>query len=135
MSGEMNLQRLLKEMKPKLNAGEYVFCTVESQNHVAQLDPLCIFAEEESVTVILPKSKADAMSLHYSTILAWITLTIHSSLEAVGLTSAIAKALTEANISCNVVAAYYHDHIFVPINDATRAMAVLQALTGENHEQ
>lgn len=135
MSGETNLQKLLKEMKPKLNPGEYVYCIVESKSHAAQLDPLCIFAEEENVTVILPKDKADAMSLPYSTSFAWITLTIHSSLEAVGLTSAVAKALTKANISCNVVAAYYHDHIFIPINDATRAMDVLQALTGENHEQ
>ena len=135
MSGETNLQKLLKEMHPKLNEGEYVYCTVESKNDAAQLDPLGMFAEEESVTVILAKSKADALSLAYPMTFAWITLTIHSSLEAVGLTSAVAKALTEANISCNVVAAYYHDHIFVPLKDATRAMEVLQVLSGENHEQ
>ena len=135
MNGETNLQILLSGMQPKRNEGEYVYCIVESKNEAAQLDPLCMFAEEESVTVILPKSKADAMNLAYPTTFAWITLTIHSSLEAVGLTSAVAKALTEANISCNVVAAYYHDHVFVPIKDATRAMEVLQALTGENHEQ
>jgi uncharacterized protein len=135
MTGEINLQKLLRGMQPKHNKGEYVYCAVESKTDAAQLNPLCMFAEEESVTVILPKSKADAMSLNYSTTFAWITLTIHSALEAVGLTSAVAKALTEANISCNVVAAYYHDHIFVPIKDATRAMEVLQILTGENHEQ
>ena len=135
MSGETNLEKLLSGMRPKRNEGEYVYCTVESMTNAARLDPLCMFAEEERVTVILPKSKADAMSLAYPTTFAWITLTIHSSLEAVGLTSAVAKALTEANISCNVVAAYYHDHIFVPIKDAAQAMSVLQALTGENHEQ
>lgn len=135
MSGETNLQKLLKEMKPKLNEGEYVYCTVESKSQAAQLDPLCMFAEEESVTVILPRSKADSMGLSYPATFAWVTLTIHSSLEAVGLTSAVAKALTEENISCNVVAAYYHDHIFVPMRDGTRAMDVLNALTGANDEQ
>lgn len=56
-------------------------------------------------------------------------MTVHSSLEAVGLTAAFSKALTQANISCNVIAAYYHDHIFVPMKDAERAMEVLLALT------
>ena len=135
MSGEVNLQILLKEMKPSLKEGQYVYCTVESKDHAARLDPLCMFAEEESVTVILPKGCADSWNLRYSTIFAWITLTVHSSLEAVGLTSAIAKALTEADVSCNVVAAYYHDHIFVPIQDASRAMEALLTLRGESHEQ
>ena len=135
MSGEVNLQKLLKEMKPSLNEGQYVYCTVESKDHAARLDPLCMFAEDESVTVILPKDCADSWNLPYSAIFAWITLTIHSSLEAVGLTSAVAKALTEADISCNIVAAYYHDHIFVPIQDAARAMEALLILRGESHEQ
>ena len=86
------------------------------------------------MTVILPKLTAEEASLPYSTVCAWITLTIHSSLEAVGLTAAVSKALTEANISCNVVAAYYHDHIFVPIKDGTRALQILNDLTGEYDE-
>jgi uncharacterized protein len=59
---------------------------------------------------------------------AWITLTVHSALEAVGLTAAFSKALADVNISCNVVAGYYHDHIFVPQQDAEKAMAVLESL-------
>jgi len=77
----------------------------------------------------LPKHQADDSALPYSVICAWITLTVHSSLEAVGLTAAVSKALTDANISCNVVAAYYHDHIFVPVRDAKQAIAVLLELT------
>jgi uncharacterized protein len=91
--------------------------------------------EKEGVTVILPKEKADAMNMPYSAIYAWITLTVHSSLEAVGLTAAVAKSLTEADISCNVVAAFYHDHIFVPVKDAERAMNALQKLIGTRNEQ
>jgi hypothetical protein len=135
MSGETNLQKLLQEMNPRLNEGEYVYCTLESKDQAAQLDPLCMFAEEESVTVILPRRQADTSGFHYETTFAWITLTVHSSLEAVGLTSAVSHALAEAQISCNVVAAYYHDHIFVPVQDAALAMDVLHTLKGEAREQ
>jgi len=125
MSGETNLQNLLKNMKPELNPGEFVFCLLDSFEHAAALQPLFIFQEQEGVTVILPKEQADDQHIPYPTVCAWITLTVHSSLEAVGLTAAVSKALTEANISCNVVAAYYHDHIFVPIKDGTQALQVL----------
>lgn len=129
MAGETDLQKLLQGMQPELNEGEYVFCTVDSFQRAALLNPICVFQEKEAVTIILPKPKADDLALPYSVICAWITLTVHSSLEAVGLTAAVSKSLTDANMSCNVVAAYYHDHIFVPVQDAKRAMDVLLQLT------
>jgi hypothetical protein len=129
MTGETNLQRLLLDMKPKLNEGEFVFCTVDSAENANTLNPLCTFQESEGTTLIISKQQADAAALPYSVVCAWITLTVHSSLEAVGLTAAVSKALTEANVSCNVVAAYYHDHIFVPVQDAKRAMTVLTNLS------
>jgi hypothetical protein len=129
MSGETDLTKLLQGMKPRLNEGKFVYCTVDSIRQAAKLDPLCMFQEEEAVTVILPKQQADEASLAYSIVCAWITLTVHSSLEAVGLTAAVSKALTEADISCNVVAAYHHDHIFIPARDAKRAMNVLEELS------
>ena len=128
MPGETNLEKLLQDMQPELNEGEYVFCTVDSFQQAVPLDPVCIFQEREAVTIILGKQKADDIALPYSVICAWITLTIHSSLEAVGLTAVVSKALMNANISCNMVAAYYHDHIFVPVQDAKHAMDVLQQL-------
>lgn len=129
MTGETDLQKLLKELRPELNPGEYVFCTVNSLAHAAELDPLCIFQEKEEVTVILSKIKADENILFYPVICAWITLNVHSALEAIGLTAAISKVLTDANISCNVVAAFYHDHLFIPIKDAPKAMEVLRGLS------
>ena len=135
MIGEVDLSKLVRGMSPERNNGEYVYHLVNSKEHALALDPLCYFSEKEGVTVILPKEKADAMNVHYATTWAWLTLTVHSSLEAVGLTAAVSKALTEANISCNVVAAFYHDHIFVPVKDAERAMNALQELAGANHEQ
>jgi hypothetical protein len=130
MSGETDLTRLLRNMQPRRNEGEYVFCTVDSLSRAAGLRPLCIFQEDEAVTVILPRRQADKESLPYTTVCAWITLTVHSSLEAVGLTAAVSNALAEADISCNVVAAYYHDHMFIPIGDAKLGMDVLTALSG-----
>jgi len=131
MTGETDLQKLLQGMKPKIHEGEFVFCTVQDLVSAASLNPLCIFQEEEAITVIIPKRQADKASIPYSVVCAWITLTVHSSLEAVGLTAAVSKALTEANISCNVIAAFYHDHIFVPVNDAQKAMFVLENLSNQ----
>ena len=128
MPGETNLLKLLQGMNPRLNEGEYVFCIADSPESAMALNPLCMFQEEEGVTVIISKQQAEEAALPYSVVCAWITLTVHSSLEAVGLTAAVSEALTEANISCNVVAAYYHDHIFVPVRNAKQAMNVLEKL-------
>jgi hypothetical protein len=129
MNGETNLETLLRTMRPELNPGEYVFCTLNSREQAATLDPICLFQEKEGMTVIVRKEQADALGLSYAMTFAWITLTVHSSLEAVGLTAAVSRALTGANISCNVVAAFYHDHIFVPTRQAKRGMEVLEKLS------
>ncbi|HEY4327942.1 MAG TPA: ACT domain-containing protein [Mucilaginibacter sp.] len=132
MSGETNLNTLLKTMTPVLNNGDYVFCTIENIQTIPHDKILGSFRETEGVTVILEKSTADELMLPYSYISAWITLNVHSSLEAVGLTAAFSNALAKENISCNVVAAYYHDHIFVDQKDAAKAMQVLKQLSADN---
>lgn len=129
MTGETDLGKLLKGLNPELNPGEYVYCTVKSFKYAAELEPLFIFQEKEEVTVILPKIKADETVLYYPIVCAWIMLNVQSALAAVGMTAAVSKALRDANISCNVVAAYYHDHLFIPVRDADRAMEVLQTLS------
>lgn len=128
MSGETDLNKLLQGMSPELNEGEFVFCTMDATQRAVALNPLGMFQEKEAITIILHREQADNASLPYSVVCAWITLNIHSSLEAVGLTAAVSKALTAANISCNVVAAFYHDHIFVPVKDAQRAINELMKL-------
>ena len=115
-----------------LNDGEYVFCTINDLGELGQEDIAGMFREHEGLTVILNKKTADKLNLSYNYIAAWITLTIHSSLDAVGLTASFSKALAEASISCNVVAAYYHDHIFVDKKDAKKAMEVLRRLSMDN---
>jgi uncharacterized protein len=129
MNGETNLETLIKSMTPKLNEGDYVFCTVAEPGKIDMDKVTCFFKEEEAFTIIIKKSLADEMELTYSYVAAWITLTVHSSLDAVGLTAAFSKALGDNNISCNVVAAYYHDHIFVNKQDAEKAMGVLNNLS------
>jgi len=128
MSGETDIHTLLKNMTPVINEGEYVFCTIDNPGKLSQDDIIGTFREKEGFTIILNKKIADQLNLRYNYIAAWITLTIHSSLDAVGLTAAFSKALADASISCNVVAAYYHDHIFVDINDAGKALHVLRQL-------
>ncbi|WP_282179176.1 ACT domain-containing protein [Maribacter stanieri] len=125
MSGEKNLDTLLKSMKPKHNVGEFVFCKTENLEQINLSQIIMSFKEEESITIIAEKAVADKLDLDYSFIASWITLTVHSSLEAVGLTAAFSKALSENGISCNVIAAYYHDHIFVDKKDTEKAMAIL----------
>ncbi len=128
-TGETNISALLKSMKPELNDGEYVFCTVDDDYNIDLKKIICSFREKEGITLILEKSKADALHLTYHFVAAWITLTIHSSLEAVGLTAAFAKALGDEGVSCNVVAAFYHDHIFVDKKDAAKSVRILIELS------
>ena len=132
MPGETNLQQLLATLQPKLQPGDYVFCTVSSLEGIPAENMIGSFKEEEGITIIIKKELAEALQFPYSFVTAWITLTVHSSLEATGLTAAFAAALTKENISCNVVAAFYHDHIFVNEQDAAKAMDVLGRLAHNN---
>ena len=127
--GQTDIIVLLKSMKPVLNEGEYVFCSV-NENKVFDINKLvCCFKEKEGTTIVVERAVADKMNLDYSFVSSWITLSVHSSLEAVGLTAAFSSALSGAGISCNVIAAYYHDHIFIPVKDKLRAMEVLTSLS------
>jgi len=55
-------------------------------------------------------------------------LTVHSDLQAVGLTASFARALADEGIACNVVAGARHDHLFVPIAAAAAAVNALNNL-------
>ncbi|VXC61068.1 ACT domain-containing protein [Pseudomonas sp. 8O] len=129
MSGETNLARLLQSMTPQLNPGQYVFCCVPAEHDCSALQPLASMREPEGLSLVLTREIADAHGLHYDYVAAWITLEVHSSLAAVGLTASFSAALAQAGISCNVVAGFHHDHIFVPSERAERALSTLRALS------
>ncbi|MDO6515731.1 hypothetical protein SAMN05421766_101693 [Zobellia uliginosa] len=129
MAGEKNLAEMVKGMTPKLNPGEFVFVTLKNADHIAPKDILCEFKEHEGITLVITKQKAEELGLTYDYIASWITLSIHSSLEGVGLTALFSSELAKHNISCNVIAAYYHDHIFVDRKDGTKAIEVLERLS------
>lgn len=132
MNGTTDLALLLSSMTPQVMTGEFVFCTLQNARYGdhAQLSPLASFQESEGLTLILPRENAEESDFAYDTVFSCITLTVHSSLDAVGLTAAVAGALAAAGISANVVAAHYHDHIFVPSDRAVDALSVLERLGG-----
>ncbi len=132
MSGEKNLPTLLKSMKPEHKTGEYVYCVFNNLENLHINEIVGFFREREGLTIILRKEIADNLGLKYLYVASLITLTVHSSLEAVGLTAAFSNVLSENNISCNVVAAYYHDHIFVDIKDTEKALEVLKKLAEQS---
>ena len=127
MAGERDLEKLLAGMRPIRNPGEYVFCTTPTLP--TDLKPVATMTEAEGVSLVLRKEDADRYQLSYEYVAAWITLQIHSALDAVGLTAAISRRLTDEGISCNVVAGYHHDHLFVAVEDADRTLRALSALS------
>lgn len=135
MAGETSLGKLLGSLSPQLNPGHYVFCSVAPDSPLDTQSIIGSFREAEGLTLILAQEDADRLGLNYDYLAAWISLSVHSALAAVGLTAAFAGALAGANISCNVVAGYYHDHLFVAAADADRAMAVLRQLAVSHSQE
>ncbi len=133
MAGETELKKLIRSMRPKLNSGDYVFTTQLSTSRIPVGGIIGKFTEKEGTTLIIEKQKADALGLQYTFVSAWITLNIHSSLDAIGLTAIFSSELAKNSIGCNVVAGYYHDHIFVNKRDGENAMKILKELS-ENYE-
>ncbi|MEZ8882615.1 ACT domain-containing protein [Vibrio sp. 10N.222.54.F6] len=127
MAAITDLDLLLKSMSPELIDGSYVFCTVGGGlADYVQLNPISTFREKEGLTLVLKEEVATKAQLDFDGVFSLITLSVHSSLEAVGLTAAFATKLGSYGISANVIAGFYHDHIFVQKDKAEAAMSALK---------
>ena len=130
MPAEHDLATLLRDMKPEMQDGIFVFCTIANGAEIpAAITPLLTFREREGTTLVLPRDEAERCGLPHQFPSRLITLTVHSSLDAVGFLTAITTRLATAGISVNAVSAFYHDHLFVPEHKAEEALALLQNIS------
>ncbi|MEU0402996.1 ACT domain-containing protein [Streptomyces sp. NPDC006197] len=128
MNAERDLTRLLAGMRPELDPGRYVFTTVDGPAP-AGVAPVVTVTEPEGLTLVVRQEEADAAGLPYDYVAGRITLRVHSALDAVGLTAAVAGELAAAGLSCNVVAGFHHDHLFVEHDRAGQALDLLNGLS------
>jgi hypothetical protein len=130
MTGIKDIHQLLKRISPVLHKGEFVFCTFASGEYGdwQGLRPIACLQEQEGLSMVIPRQNADQHRLSYCGMFKMITLQVHSSLKAVGLTAAVTTALSKKGIPANVMAGFYHDHIFVPSAKANEAVAALKDL-------
>ncbi len=118
---------LLRSMQPERRFGEWVFVTVDALPD--GLSPAATVTEAEGLSCVITRQQADVADLDYDFVAAWITLNVHSALAAVGLTAAVAVELARHELSCNVIAGRYHDHLLVPFERADEALNALVALS------
>ena len=130
-TAETDLATLLRDLSPQINPASYVFCSVKDASYgaLSHTKPLACFAEQEGLTLVLTQESAEQEGLSYQGTFRCISLLVHSSLQAVGLTAAVASELATHGISANVIAAYHHDHVFVPAQHAEQALRLLQGLS------
>ena len=131
MSGERDLHTLQRHLAPTLHPETFVYCSFPDFRLPPGLEPICTFREAEGLTAIVEQTAADRIDVPHIFKARLITLTVHSSLEAIGLLASVATSLATAGIPCNAVAAYHHDHLFVPTELADQALSVLQGIAAD----
>ena len=131
MNAETDLATLIRNLEPRTLPNTYVFCSVEDADYgaLSQAGPLASFAEAEGLSLVLTRESADEEGLAYEGSFRCISLQVHSSLEAVGLTAAVTSELAAHDISANVIAGYHHDHVFVPSHQAESALRLLENMS------
>lgn len=119
---------LLAAISPRQRPGEYVF-VVDTAMSVQDQAVLASVVEPEGRSIVVTRQDADHAGLSYDFVAGWITLEVRSALDAAGLSAAVAGALGEAGISCNIVAGYHHDHMLVPHERVDEAIEALEQLS------
>lgn len=126
-----NLEQLVQEIQPRLNPGNYTFCTLQIGQPIPD-GSISWFVESDGISVILPVGAAKRSNLPIVFQAEWITLEVYSDLSSVGLIAAVSTVLAQAGISCNIVAGYHHDHLFVPVGRGQEAMNLLLELQSQH---
>ncbi|MDE2562394.1 MAG: ACT domain-containing protein [Sphingomonadales bacterium] len=126
---------MIAGMAPRLDSQTYAFVSAEAPGQALDLmrQALATFREDEGLALIVPMEAAEEAGIAADAY-ARITLMVNSALDGVGLTAAVASCLAEAGIACNMVAAYRHDHVFVPAAEANRALGLLREIEARASE-
>ena len=132
MTGETDLKALIRSMRPALDSATYMFVTSLPTDAIPpSITPRLTFREAEGLTLIVERQEAERAGLAGTFPCRMITLSIHSSLEAVGFLAVVTGRLAAAGLSANAVSAFYHDHLFVPVERAAEALGILKSLALE----
>ena len=132
MNGERDLDVLLATLDVRMDDEPVVYAVVPQV--VDELGIRAVVVEDEGITLVLNRDDADEIGLAYEFVGAWLTLTVHSALDGVGLTAAVSRALADAQVPCNVLAGMHHDHVVVPWDRRHAAVAAIRALPS-SHER
>jgi uncharacterized protein len=125
--GETDLDAMLATLDVVRRPGVFTFVAVDAPGADQLAVAAATIVEDEAVTLVMQVDDARRFGLPVVVEMAWLTLTVNSSLEAVGLTAAFSRTLADAGVSCNVLAGFHHDHLLVPASDVDRAIEVLRA--------
>lgn len=123
--GETDLDKMLATLRVERRPGVFTYATVRTPAPELLAAAHGVVTEGDLTTLVLPVEAAERAGLPVELEMAWLSLTVQSSLEAVGLTAAFSATLGKAGIPCNVLAGFHHDHILVPVDRAQQAIAVL----------
>lgn len=127
--GAEDLAAMLATMSVSRRPGAYTIVSVVDRAELPDdLTFEALVREDEGWTVVCNADDARRCGFVFDYVAAWLTLDVHSSLDAVGLTAAISQALASHGMSCNVIAAAFHDHLLVALDEADRAIEVLEDL-------
>jgi hypothetical protein len=123
--GETDLETMLATLAVERRPGVFTYITVESVQPELLAEAHATITEGSSTSVVVPIEVAQLEGHAVEVGLAWLSLTVQSSLEAVGLTAHVSSCLAAEGIACNVLAGYHHDHLLVPVERADDAIAAL----------
>lgn len=131
-TGETDLASMLESISVSVRPEPYVVISLPREREIPSIGPEigAVISEDEGTTVISTLSRAAREGWNHDFVASWLTIDVHSALEAVGLTAAFSRQLGRAGIACNVIAGFYHDHILVPVDKTDAAVEVIEALSG-----